>query len=306
MKFKSLCLACAAALATAVFAAAAFAQTPAPSDGPIDGQLVRLDVKKLWRFAFLPNAPLLETQHIGKGVVASSISPDGSQAVMFERGKPHEPNILHRWANGKTTQILESHDVSSYIEWSGNDQIDIRETHAPFFRDGSKLRYEVSAKPKLKTQLKLADSQYVVYDHDDVIILESKKTRTLQAISDPAADRYYAPMLSPDERFVAFSGLHSGVLVFDIEANAVVFIGSHGTDPAFSPDGRYLIYADTRDDGHIFTQGNLVLVDLHNRNYRVLANPNKEIRLRATLSRDADFVSYTTIDGDAYRAKIDK
>ena len=151
-----------------------------------------------------------------------------------------------------------------------------------------------------------ADSQFVVYDHDDVIILESKKTRTLQAISDPAADRYYAPMLSPDERFVAFSGLRSGVLVFDIEANAIVFIGSHGTDPSFSPDGRYLIYADTRDDGHAFTQANLVLVDLHKRTYRILANPNHEIRLRASLSRNAEFVSYTTIDGDAYRAKIDK
>ena len=305
MKFKSLCLACAAALAASVFAAAAFAQ-PAPSDGPIDGQLVRLDVKKLWRFAFLPNAPLLDSQRIGKGIITSSISPDGSQAVMFERGKPQEPNILHRWANGKTNKILESRDVSSYIEWADDHQIDIRETNAPFFRDGAKLRYEVSAKPKLKTRLPHADSQFVVYDHDDVIILESKKTRTLQAISDPAADRYYAPMLSPDERFVAFSGLRSGVLVFDIEANAIVFIGSHGTDPSFSPDGRYLIYADTRDDGHAYTQANLVLVDLHKRTYRILANPNHEIRLRASLSRNAEFVSYTTIDGDAYRAKIDK
>ena len=278
----------------------------APTDGPVDGQLVRLDAKKLWRFAFLQNVPIQQTQQIGSHVMSASISPDGSQVILFERTQPHQPNILHRWADGKTAKILESHDVSSYIDWIGDDQIDIREMSAPFFRDGGKLRYEVSAKPRFKTRLPYADSDFVVYDHDDVIILESKKTRTLQAISDPAADRYFAPILSPDERFVAFSGLRTGVLVFDIEANAVVFIGANGTDPAFSPDGRYMVYTDTRDDGHVYTQGNIVLVDLKRRTYRILANPNDEIRLRATISRNAEFVSYTTINGDAYRAKIDK
>lgn len=304
MKFRTFCLSFAVAFAASVFAAAAFAQ--APSDGPVDGQLVRLDAKKLWRFGFLQNAPLVSAQHLAGHVFSASISPDGSQAVMFERGLPKQPNILHRWADGKTSKLLESREVSGYIEWTADDQVDIRQMDAPFFREGAKLRYQVTGKPQLKARLPLADRKFVVYDHDDVIILESKQTRTLQAISDPAADRYFAPVLSPDERFVAFCGLKTGVLVFDIEANAVVFIGAHGTEPAFSPDGRYLVYADTRDDGHAFTQGNLVLVDLKNRNYRVLANPGNEIRLRATLSRNAEFVAYTTAAGDAYRAQIKK
>ena len=99
------------------------------------------------------------------------------------------------------------------------------------------------------------------------------------------------------------NGLTTGVHVFDIEQNAVVYIGEKGTDPSFSPDGRYLIYAVTTDDGDDFTSGNLVLIDLKTHSRRTISNPSKEIRLRGSISYDAQFVAYETTKG-VFRAKI--
>lgn len=309
MKMKSSLLAISCFFACLLTASVGFAQNREliPDNVPVDGQMVRLDAKKLWHLSYLPNLAMKNVQKISDDVRYPAISPNGDRVISFKPDKENpNNNTLHEWnANsGLMSEIARGNDLSRYVSWTDDSHFDVREREKPFFRDGAKLKFEIEKKPVLRNKIPLVDNTFVAYDEDDVIILESKKTKTLQAISDAHADRYFAPIVSPDEKFVVFSSLTSGIHLFDIEANAVVFIGSHGNAPAFSPDGKYLIYADIRDDGHNYTSGDLILVNLKDRSYRVISNVNREIRTSATLSRDAKFIAYSTDDGSVWRASI--
>ena len=301
MTLKKCLLSIACAAGCLIFAASAFAVPPK------DGQLVKLDAEQLWHLSYLANLPVQNATQIADHFTNPSIAPDGKHVVLFERGLPGEPNILHEWSadTGKLQERIRSHEVSNFITWDDDQNFSVRERAKPFFREGAKLKYNRSLKElKLQERKPLVESNYVVYDQDDVIILESKKTQTLQAISDPAMGRYFAPILSPDEKFVVYSSLNSGIFLFDIEANAVVYIGAHGSVPTFSPDGRYLIYANTSDNGHDYTRGDLIMLDLKLKTYRVIANPKSEIRLNATLSKDAREIAYETVDGKIFRGEL--
>ena len=171
-----------------IFAASAFAVPPK------DGQLVKLDAEKIWHLGYLSNLKILDQTQIAQNFTSPSISPDGKQVILFERGLPGEPNVLHEWSqdSGKIQERMRSHEVSDFITWEDNQHFSVREKSRPFFREGVKLNFARSLKDlKLKERKPLTESNYVVYDQDDVIILESKKTQTLQAISDPAMGRFF-------------------------------------------------------------------------------------------------------------------
>ena len=274
---------------------------------PIDGDMVKLQIDKLWKIAYLANAPVAEAQQIATGLESPAISPDGSNVLIFKRGNIGEPHHMLQWSADapEVSEILTDTELSSYVTWQSDQAFSVREHSAPFLKSGADRHFDIAQKAPVMKQRKLhKDAKLVAYDADDVIILENAANQTLQAISDIRADRYFAPIVSPDNRFVAFSGLTTGIHVFDVEQNAVVFIGSHGTSPSFSPDGRYLVYANTRDNGHEITSGELVLVDLNAHTYRNISNPNHEIRVRASLSRDAAYISYQTDDNRIFRAKL--
>ncbi len=273
---------------------------------PVDGQMVRLDAKRLWKMSGLPNIPMQNVEKIAENMRYPSISPDGRRVVTFVK---HEDgrNALHEWNKDsrEIREIVRHEEVSNFVTWDKSGLLNMRQRSNPFFRDAVQFRYDVTPhKLSLRDKKPITEATFTAYDDDDIIILESKKTQTLQAISDIRADRYYGPVVSPDERFVVFNGLTSGVHLFDIEANAVVYIGSRGTSPAFSPDGRYLIYAQTADDGHEVTSGDLILVDLDKHSQRVISNPNHEIRLNATLGNNAQTIAYATSDGTSWVATL--
>ena len=307
MKLNRILIAASCVLGCMTMASAGFAQPEQAAAHPVDGQMVRLDAKKLWKFSYLPNLKMKNVQKVAEKLRHPSISPDGRHIVMFDRDADNlENNRLYEWNDNtlELREIVRGSQVSMFVDWQDDESILMRERDKPFFREGAKLNYSIGKKPMLRGRKPIADNDYVVYDESDIIILESKKTKTLQAISDSRADRYFAPILSPDEKYVVFSSLSSGIHLFDIETNAVVFIGSNGIYPSFSPDGRYLIYTTNRDDGHNFTSGDLVLIDLQKRSYRYISNPNNEIRINATISRDAKQIAYETDDGNTWRASL--
>lgn len=305
MKIKSLFIAIACGLA--LCATNAVAQNSFPQKNlPIDGQQLRLDDSRFWKLDALNAVPLENVQKIADDLHYPALSPAGNRVLFFKRDIPGKPSKLLEWSkeNPKTREILKDENVSRYVAWQDDDHFLVRQAKTPFLRESAMMAFarEKNAPRRLENRA-LADDTFVAYDLDDIIILESKKTKTLQAISDPS-DRYFAPVLSPDNRFVAFTGLKSGVNLFDIEANAVVFVSARGSNPAFSPDGQFMVYAETRDNGQEMTAGNLILVDLVNHSTRMIANPHAEIRVNATLSRNAEKIAYENEDGSCWLADI--
>jgi hypothetical protein len=71
-------------------------------------------------------------------------------------------------------------------------------------------------------------------------------------------DRFYDPVLSPDGRRVAFSGLITGLHVMDLDSGELSHLGP-GRWPAWHPQRAVLVFERNRDDGHQLTHAELSL-----------------------------------------------
>ena len=295
------------ALASAFLLMPTFAMSQVSME-PKNGDLLRIDHEHFWQFSLDQELRVDGAHLIASDMDSPSISPDGKRVVFHRKADaPGLPAKLFQWADDQSqTQLLrEDMDVSNYVTWTDNDRFFMREQSAPFFEHGKKLNFAVEGRQShFKNRRAINENAVLVYQAEDAIFM--KRENILQIISDVTIDRYFSPIVSSDESFIVFVGLASGVNLFDISQNAVVFQDALGAYPSFSPDGRYLVYTQAKDDGHVITQADTVLVDLHTHKVMHVANPNKEIRIRATVSRDASFIAYETITGDIFRAKLSK
>lgn len=75
-------------------------------------------------------------------------------------------------------------------------------------------------------------------------------------------DRFFDPVLSPDGTRVVFVGLATGIHVMEIASGELTHPGP-GTRPAWTPDGRWVVFERTRDDGQRMTSSQLMAHSVH-------------------------------------------
>jgi Tol biopolymer transport system component len=75
-----------------------------------------------------------------------------------------------------------------------------------------------------------------------------------------AEERCFDPILSPDGAMVGYSVLSGGgsIVVARTDGSGSVNLG-YGSNPSWSPDGRYLVFEVTTDDGHVITGSDLFI-----------------------------------------------
>ena len=88
------------------------------------------------------------------------------------------------------------------------------------------------------------------------VVVADLGARRVQAVGPPSA---FNVTPSPDGRRVAYEVLGGHLFVSDLEGGAVVDLGPGGA-PTWSPDGRWVAFAQVQDDGHTVTASDLVAV----------------------------------------------
>lgn len=64
-----------------------------------------------------------------------------------------------------------------------------------------------------------------------------------------SGDRFFSPTMSKDGSKVAYTGIATGIHVYDLKTGARIHLGP-GTAPTWSPNSETLAYERTEDDGH--------------------------------------------------------
>lgn len=115
---------------------------------------------------------------------------------------------------------------------------------------------------------------------------------------DPGQDKYFAPVVSADGRWVAYTGLSLGIHLYHVHRRATVQLG-RGTFPSLSGDGQWLAYEKTDDDGHELIAGDLFLCKLADPSYPVvnLTRTTDVIERTPTLTWDGRAIAWSTADG---------
>ncbi len=105
-----------------------------------------------------------------------------------------------------------------------------------------------------------------------------------------SGDRFFAPMLSPDGSKVAFTGIATGVHVYDLNKGTQVHLGP-GTAPAWSPDSQTLAYERTEDDGHNIVASDIWLWDASSGS-RVFTQTDARHERRPSWSPDGSRIAF--------------
>jgi Tol biopolymer transport system component len=119
---------------------------------------------------------------------------------------------------------------------------------------------DMNGKPATCEHPSPAKTPAVVFARDDTIYFRDNPTNREITVSQ-GEDKYFLPQLSPDRKHVAYIGLSTGISITNLENHRTISIGL-GTDVAWTPDSKGIIYTYSRDDGHHITASDLYYADV--------------------------------------------
>jgi len=182
------------------------------------------------------------------GFVEPAWSEDGRQISLSGQGSQ---GLYLVPAEGGDVQVLASRDVVAFRHRWQDGVIVV----AP---RGETAALQVSPRDGTVDELPEWTPQ-VWIDRDDLFAsVEGEAVRLTRG-----EDRFLDPVLSPGGTHVAFVGLVSGVHVIELSTGELAHLGA-GTRPAWSPDGSYVLFERTEDDGANLTGADLWCWSSHN------------------------------------------
>ncbi len=129
-------------------------------------------------------------------------------------------------------------------------------------------------------------------------------SRTVQKI-EAFADRDILNLVrSPDGTRVAFEVMGGSLFTMDADGTNIVDLGP-GNRPAWSPDGEWLAFMQTEDDGHVITASDLIAVRPDGSNRSRITQTTNALEMNPSWSPDGSRIAYDELsDGAVYALPV--
>lgn len=102
-------------------------------------------------------------------------------------------------------------------------------------------------------------------------------------------------VLSPMADKIAFEVVGKGMFVVNIDGTNPVDLGV-GYRPAWSPDGKRLVYMLTKDDGHAYISADIYSINIDGTAKTQITNTNDLLEMNPDCSPDADKIVFNTMN----------
>lgn len=211
-------------------------------------------------------------------------SPDGLQMLASRPG--FDGLIVVDVRTGAFRRIA---DVSGWgARWTADGNIEARDA------DGNALL--LAADGTLISKGAAPAPSIASVENDAVFVTTPDGTRLPLTTRD---DKYFDPIVSPDGKQIVFQGLTTGMYVAPADGSAPPVSIGYGAHPTWMPDGSGLVFAVTSDDGHILTEGDIVLVDSKLEEINHLTKGDGKISQRPTVRPGGKEVAFEA-DGEVF------
>lgn len=225
------------------------------------------------------------TEPIASGnFYAPRFSPDGGSLLVT--GERMHGLVEIEVKTGNTRTLVDAPKVGL----TGNYLADGRVSFAA--KRAGDIRNLVLDANGVTEQIEVAEP--IAFAHRDRIYVRSSSG--LVAVG--TGDQFFAPVMSPDNSKLAFTGLATGIHVYDLHAGVLTHVGP-GTAPSWSPDGATLAYERTEDDGHDIIGSDLWLWT-PNTKARNFSQSDTAIERRPAWSPDGKRIAFDDDQGSIY------
>ena len=219
---------------------------------------------------------------------APQFSPDGEFLLVTTKRMHGIGELSIR--TGAVQWLLDEARVGAHSSYRRNGTIALRAKRA-----GKTRSLEIDRQQRVR---ETPEQQAKVFAHRDKIYLRTG-TAIIQIGS---GDRFFAPVLSPDERRIAFTGLATGVHVYSIATKTQTHVGI-GTAPAWSPDSKRLVFERTEDDGHSIVGSELWLWSTTSE-ARAFTHTPTRVERHPSWSPDSKRIAFDDDEGGVYIVDI--
>lgn len=129
-------------------------------------------------------------------------------------------------------------------------------------------------------------------------------TGALRTLGPFEGERLLNVTPSPDGRRVAFEVLGGGLVVMNLDGTGVVQLGP-GSRPTWSPDGRWVAFMVTEDDGHDFTAADLAAARADGSARVALTSTPDRLEMNPSWSPDGGRIAFDdAVDGALYTLPV--
>ncbi len=222
--------------------------------------------------------------------IAGVLSPDGKKVALTKYGfKGLYILDLRTW---EIKPVVEEERAGYRPVWS---------------EDSEKIAYRVPGQTGYELPLMAVDldgnevapflsvgSQWAKAENDQIYFIQHKNVVAITNVN--SHDKFYSPMISPAGDLVVYSGITSGIHVYNPSTGESVSLG-YGTNPSFDPEGRYLVFERAQDDAHDLTASELYIVDMEDPNLTPVQLTNTPDVIEIYPSIAANKVVYSAQDG---------
>jgi Tol biopolymer transport system component len=210
-------------------------------------------------------------------------SPDGLELLFSKAG--YKGLYTKGQDGGPLNEITSQDNVGFGAKWQPDGEIEAK-------RNGKKQTFKADGTPVDASEFENDSSLTGAFTKDDTVYVRANPGEAPIPVSPSGDDKYFGGVLSPDGKYVAFTGLVSGLYVAPVDGSGPPVNLGPGVNPSWMPDGSGVVYSVTEDDGHNLVAGDLFLASVDGSNISNLTQGSPQIEQNPSVSPDGTHIAF--------------
>ena len=155
-------------------------------------------------------------------------------------------------------------------------------------------------KPSLNKSGSPAEPLFVCIENKKIALFDDKGKKVLEP---RGTGSYIWPEISPDGQKLLFKKPGDGCYVSDLQGNVLSSLGNINA-PHWSPDGKWVVYMDDRDDGYRLLASEIHIKNIETKEDIQLTDSKERIEIYPQWGADINTIVFATAKGQIYLMQL--
>jgi hypothetical protein len=235
---------------------------------------------------------LIDTRQVARAdLLQPQFSPDGRELLLT--GPQLEGLYVVSLAGAPIRKLTGDAEAGVHATWTADGSVAYRAKRA-----GTRRDLVVGRDAIVRTA---APAAPLAFAKDDLMYVVDRAGKLARIGS---GDKFFGAVLSRDGDKVVFQGLTTGLYLYIRSSATLRYIGP-GTAPAWSPDGKRLVFEVTEDDGHEIVASELYIYDVATDRVSPITATDRIVERRPSFSPTGAAIAFDDNTGGIFLGRLE-